>query len=199
VADTPDRTVLLPLRVRRSPHPPIRRVRLQGSPGRGHPGGRGAASTPDPGAGEGGEDGEDCPDCQAEDLSFLWTDRHWRVGTRADPKPLFFVLLHSRAHHQELTDLPPGRAAELGPLLQRMEAALRALGDVGRVHTHRWGGGGAHLHLWQIIRPEGMVQANGVGLPVWLGAQPDLPKQAWDAACAEFTREMARGGGTAHR
>lgn len=146
-----------------------------------------------------GEGGEDCRDCQAEDPSFLWTDRHWRVGTRADPKPLFFVLLRSRAHYQELTDLPPERAAELGPLLQRMEAALRALGDVGRVHTHRWGDGGAHLHLWQIIRPEGMVQANGVGLPVWLGAQPDLPKQAWDAACAEFAREMARGGGTAHR
>lgn len=146
-----------------------------------------------------GEGGGDCRDCLADDPEFLWTDPHWRIGTHQQPRAMFFVLLRSRAHYQELTDLPPERISELGPLLQRMEAAMRGLGDVGRVHTHRWGDGGAHFHLWQIIRPEGMTQASGVGLPVWLGSQPPLPEPVWNGACADFARAMARGGGTAHR
>jgi diadenosine tetraphosphate (Ap4A) HIT family hydrolase len=146
-----------------------------------------------------GDGGVDCRGCTGEDSEFLWSDEHWRIGTRSDPRALFHVLLLPREHYQELPDLPPQRVAELGPMLARMEAALRSLGDVGRVHTHKWGDGGAHLHLWQIVRPEGMVQANGVTLPVWLGALPVMPAETWEAACRDFARAMARGGGTAHR
>lgn len=146
-----------------------------------------------------GAGGVDCFACTADDSEFLWTDDHWRINTRSEPRALFFVQLRPRGHYEELPDLPPERAAELGPLLARMEAALRSLGDVGRVHTHKWGDGGAHLHLWQIIRPEGMVQANGVTLPVWLGALPPMPQETWDAARRDFARAMAREGGTAHR
>ena len=145
-----------------------------------------------------GAGGVDCRGCTADDSEFLWTDRHWRISTWPDPRALFLVLLHPREHYEELPDLPAERAAELGPLLQRMESALRSLGDVGRVHTHKWGDGGAHLHLWQIIRPEGMVQANGVTLPVWLGALPAMPVETWRAACRDFARAMGRSGGTAH-
>jgi diadenosine tetraphosphate (Ap4A) HIT family hydrolase len=143
--------------------------------------------------------GVDCYRCTTDDSEFLWTDAHWRINTRSEPRALFHVLVAPREHYEELPDLPPERAAELGPLLARMEAALRSLGDVGRVHTHKWGDGGAHLHLWQIIRPEGMVQANGVTLPVWLGALPVMPVETWEAACRDFARAMARDGGTAHR
>jgi hypothetical protein len=146
-----------------------------------------------------GDGGVDCFACTADDAEFLWTDAHWRINTRPEPRPLFHVQLRPREHYEELPDLPAERAAELGPLLARMEAALRSLGDVGRVHTHKWGDGGAHLHLWQLIRPAGMVQANGVTLPVWLGALPPMPQETWDAACRDFARAMARGGGTAHR
>lgn len=146
-----------------------------------------------------GVGGVDCYRCTADDSDFLWTDAHWRVNTRPEPRALFHVLVMPREHYEELPDLPPERAAELGPLLARMEAALRSLGDVGRVHTHKWGDGGAHLHLWQIIRPEGMVQANGVTLPVWLGALPAMPAETWQAASRDFARAMAREGGTAHR
>lgn len=146
-----------------------------------------------------GEGGVDCRQCASEDPDFLWTDAHWRVDAPAEPQATFVVLAHPREHYQDLPDLPPNLAAELGPLLQRIESALRALGDVGQVHTHKWGDGGAHLHLWQIVRPEGMLQARGVALPVWLRAMPPLPAEVWEAACADFAREMARGGGTAHR
>jgi hypothetical protein len=44
-----------------------------------------------------------------------------------------------------------------------------------------------------------MLQARGVGLTVWLRALPALPTDVWQAACRDFAREMARGGGTTHR
>lgn len=146
-----------------------------------------------------GDGGVDCWTCASDDAEFLWTDEHWRIVGRSEPRALFHILLMPREHYQELPDLPAERAAELGPLLARSESALRSLGDVGRVHTHKWGDGGAHLHLWQIVRPEGMVQANGVTLPVWLGALPPMSQDTWDAACRDFARDMARGGGTAQR
>lgn len=145
-----------------------------------------------------GEDGADCDQCAASDTDYLWTDDHWRISTFTEPRALFFILIYPREHHQELPDLPAEQAAELGPLLARTETALRSLGDVGRVHTHKWGDGAAHLHLWQIVRPEGMLQANGVSAPVWLGAMPPLPTEVWEAARRDFARAMAQGGGTAH-
>lgn len=146
-----------------------------------------------------GAGGVDCRGCTAEDGEHLWTDEHWRIHTSTEPQPLFLVLINPRRHYEDLPDLPPERAAELGPLLQRTEAALRSLGDVGQVHTHKWGDGGAHLHLWQIVRPYGMVQARGVALTVWLRALAPLPAEVWQAAGRDFARELARGGGTAHR
>lgn len=146
-----------------------------------------------------GAGGVDCLSCATAESSYLWTDAHWQIYAPDEPAALFHVLVSPREHYEELPDLPPARAAELGPLLQRMESALRSLGDVGRVHTHKWGDGGAHLHLWQIVRPEGMLQARGVGLPVWLRALPALPTDVWQAACQDFARAMAAGGGTAHR
>lgn len=146
-----------------------------------------------------GEGGVDCRGCTEPDDAFLWADDHWRIRTGPRPRAVFFVQLMPRAHYQDLPDLPAERAAEFGPLLQRMERALVSLGDVGRVHTHRWGDGGAHLHIWQLIRPAGMVQANGVSLPVWLGALPAMPAQTWDDACVDFAKTMAASGGTAYR
>jgi diadenosine tetraphosphate (Ap4A) HIT family hydrolase len=147
----------------------------------------------------GGAGGLDCAGCAASDPESLWTDRHWRVFTFEEPQALFIVLISPREHYEELPDLPPERAAELGPLLARVETALRSLGDVGNVHTHKWGDGGAHLHLWMFIRPLGMLQARGVALPVWSRALPPLPAEAWQAAGRDFAQAMARGGGTAHR
>ena len=37
----------------------------------------------------------------------------------------------------------------------RVERAVLALGDVGRVHLYRWGDGGAHFHVWFVPRPLG--------------------------------------------
>ncbi|KJK48763.1 hypothetical protein, partial [Saccharothrix sp. ST-888] len=109
----------------------------------------------------------DCQQCSRTDNSFLWTDSHWplsgRTGTTAVPSML---LLMPRAHHG-LADLPPARAARVGSRLQRMRRAVMSLGGIGRVHVYKWGDGSAHLHIWMVARPEGLMQLRGACLPLW--------------------------------
>ena len=62
------------------------------------------------------------------------------------------VILQPR-EHCDLGDLPPHLAGELGPLIVRVERAVDAVGEIGRVHVGRWGDGSAHLHFWFIARP----------------------------------------------
>ncbi|MFJ3789488.1 hypothetical protein [Kitasatospora sp. NPDC090091] len=146
-----------------------------------------------------GEDGaESCTQCARPDADFLWTDEHWRLSTMDEPTGLpAVVLLQPRAHH-DLLDLPAERSAELGPMLQRVEAALLALGGIGRVHVNRWGDGAAHLHLWLIARPEGMAQLRGSTLPLWMDVLPKPSDEAWAATASRIAAAMAADGGTAH-
>ena len=56
----------------------------------------------------------------------------------------------------------------------RVERAILALGDVGRVHLYRWGDGGAHFHVWFMPRPLGMLEASGMMLPLWEDVLPNV-------------------------
>jgi hypothetical protein len=69
----------------------------------------------------------------------------------------------------------------------RIERAILALGDVGRVHLYRWGDGGAHFHVWFLPRPLGMLEASGYALPVWEDVLPKVP----DAELAAAARRIA--------
>lgn len=146
-----------------------------------------------------GESGPaDCDQCARPDEDFLWTDEHWRLSSAGTPSGLpAVVLLQPRAHH-DLLDLPPERAVELGPMLQRVEAAVLSLGGIGRVHVNRWGDGAAHLHLWLIARPAGMMQLRGSTLPLWMDVLPALPAEVRAATAGRIAAAMAAGGGTAH-
>jgi hypothetical protein len=75
-------------------------------------------------------------------------------------------------------DLPPGLAAGFGGLAGRIEKAILALGDIGRVHLYRWGDGGAHFHVWFIPRPLGMMEATKMMLPLWEEALPEASDEA---------------------
>jgi diadenosine tetraphosphate (Ap4A) HIT family hydrolase len=103
----------------------------------------------------------------------------------------------TRAHH-DLADLPAERAAEIGPMLQRVERAITALGGIGRVHVNKWGDGGAHLHLFLLARPAGMMQLRGSNLPLWDDVLPKQPAEAWARANRSIAHAMAADGGTAH-
>lgn len=144
-------------------------------------------SSDQPRAGEPG--GGPCHGCSADDSEFLWTNENWRVsaGPRSAVKQVF---LNTRAH-VDLSDMPLDLARELGPMMQRVESALMAAGDVGRVHVHRWGDGSAHFHLWMYGRPVGDRQMLGFGLVLWAMTLPPVPRQEWDQAMKAIGSALA--------
>ena len=90
------------------------------------------------------------------------------------------VILQPR-EHCDLGDLPPHLAAELGPLIVRVERAVDAVGEIGRVHVGRWGDGSAHLHFWFIARPARMPQLRTSFAAIWDDILPPLPEELWRA------------------
>jgi hypothetical protein len=57
----------------------------------------------------------------------------------------------------------------------------------GRVHLYRWGDGGAHFHVWMLPRPLGMIDAQGMMLPLWEDVMPNVP----DETLAEAAQRIA--------
>jgi diadenosine tetraphosphate (Ap4A) HIT family hydrolase len=146
-----------------------------------------------------GEDGpESCSGCQNPLHNAIWADEHWRVIHSGEPTGLPVMLLLCPLGHYDLTDLPPVRAAELGPMLQRVEKAIMGLGGIARVHVNKWGDGGAHLHMWLIARPAGMMQLRGTCLPLWDDVLPKASEQEWRACLASVAAALAADGGTAY-
>jgi len=90
------------------------------------------------------------------------------------------VILQPRAHH-DLDDLPEERSRELGPLVQRIERAVRSAGEFGRVHVCRWGDGSEHLHFWFMARPARLPQTVGSFAAIWDDILPPLPEPLWRA------------------
>ena len=141
---------------------------------------------------------EECWNCGRADEDYLWTDEHWRLTAlgEASASPAV-VLLEPRAH-VDLDALPPELAAQLGPMMQRVERAVLGIGGVGRVHVTRWGDGAAHLHWWFLARPQGVAQMRGVFMALWDDLLPAVPEQRWRANLASIAASMAEAGGTAH-
>lgn len=121
-----------------------------------------------------GEDAAECSACRRTDDTYLWTDGRWRLYA-PEPAGVPALLLEPR-EHLDLGDLDEAYAAELGVLVVRIERALQSVPGVARVHVNRWGDGGAHLHVWFLARPEGLVQLRGSCLPDWLDILPPLPE-----------------------
>jgi len=126
-----------------------------------------------------GEGGVDCRRCAASDDEYLWTDERWRMHALGPTGLPAVLLLESREHFAEPGDLTDELAAELGVLLGRIERAVRAIPDVGRVHVCRWGDGGEHLHWWFIARPARFPQLIGSFAAVWDEILPPVPEDVW--------------------
>jgi diadenosine tetraphosphate (Ap4A) HIT family hydrolase len=97
--------------------------------------------------------------------------------------------------HRDLADLPPALSQALGPTIQRVERAMLTLPGTGRVHVNKWGDGGAHLHIWLVARPAGMMQLRGSCLVEWNDILPPLPVDMWAANLATIAATLAADGG----
>jgi len=100
------------------------------------------------------------------------------------------VWLASREHVDSFSDLPDDVAADFGRVAAQVERAMLAQDDVARVHLYRWGDGGAHFHVWFMPRPLGMIDAQGMMLPLWEDALPTVPDEECRAAAESIARAM---------
>jgi diadenosine tetraphosphate (Ap4A) HIT family hydrolase len=133
-----------------------------------------------------GEGAVDCQRCTASDEEFLWTNERWRIHALPPTGLPLMAMLEPREHYAEPGDLPEELAAELGVLLGRIERAVRAIGEIGRVHVCRWGDGSEHLHWWFIARPARIPQLIGSFAAIWDDVLPPLPEEVWRENVAAF-------------
>jgi diadenosine tetraphosphate (Ap4A) HIT family hydrolase len=137
-----------------------------------------------------GEGGVACPRCARADEGYLWTDEHWRLAAPSNPTGLPVVVLLETRQHCDIGDLPAERAMELGPLLLRIERAVRSVGEIARVHVCRWGDGSEHLHWWFMARPGRLPQLIGSFAAIWDDILPPVPEDVWRANLAAVAAAM---------
>jgi diadenosine tetraphosphate (Ap4A) HIT family hydrolase len=138
-----------------------------------------------------GAGGVACQRCERGDSDAVWSDEHWVLAPPERPSGLpLIVILYPRVHH-DLADLPDERSRELGPLIQRIEAAVRSVGEVGRVHVCRWGDGSEHLHWWFMARPARLPQLVGSFAAIWDDILPPVPENVWRANLATIAEALA--------
>lgn len=145
-----------------------------------------------------GEDAADCRRCANPDEGVIWSDERWLLAGFGEPLGLPFGAILSPRAHLDLGDLDEAHAAEMGVLVVRIERAVRALGQIGRVHVNKWGDGGAHLHLFVLGRPAGLLQLRGSNLALWEDILPRQPRETAEADYRAVAAELARHGGRAH-
>jgi diadenosine tetraphosphate (Ap4A) HIT family hydrolase len=145
-----------------------------------------------------GEDPADCWRCRLGDEDVIWSDDDWLLAPLAEPSGLPVVVILMPRQHCDLGDIPPHLAAELGPLIVRVERAVDAVGGIGRVHVGRWGDGSAHLHFWFIARPARMPQVRTSFAAIWDDILPPLPEALWRANLTVVARELAGTSGRSH-
>ena len=132
-----------------------------------------------------GEGGVDCYACGRVPDDLIWHDDHWQLAA-IGPTGLPLVVILEPRQHYDIETLPPELAAELGPLMQRIERAARAAGDIGRVHIGRWGEGSEHLHWWFMGRPARMRQLSDSFAAIWDDILPPVPEEIWRANVHAF-------------
>jgi diadenosine tetraphosphate (Ap4A) HIT family hydrolase len=144
-----------------------------------------------------GEDPADCWRCRRPEEDVIWSDEHWLVTPLEKPSGLPVIVILQPRVHCDLGDMPSHLAAELGPLIVRVERAVDAVGEIGRVHVGRWGDGSAHLHFWFIARPARMPQLRTSFAAIWDDILPPLPEPLWRENLAIVARTLAESGGRA--
>jgi hypothetical protein len=121
-----------------------------------------------------GEGATPCHSCGHPERA-LWTNGRWQI-TRglASSNPVLLFL--ETVEHLDFETLDEAMAAEFGVLTWRLEAAIRALDSVGRVHVHRWADGSSHFHVWFQGRPARQIEMYGWGNVLWPQLLPALPE-----------------------
>jgi diadenosine tetraphosphate (Ap4A) HIT family hydrolase len=137
--------------------------------------------------------GDPCGICGGQVTDALWHDDLWTLHAPVGGSLPGTVWLASIEHADSFADLSERAAADFGRIVARVERAILSLGGVGRVHLYRWGDGGAHFHVWLLPRPEGMLEARGMMLPLWEDVLPNVPDSHLAAAAQRVADALSAG------
>lgn len=140
------------------------------------------------------EDRAACAHCRPTEHT-IWRDDVWRVNAGWDRMGIPFVGGFSPLEHCRLDDAPEEVLLGLGPLMQRLSLAVKAIPGAARAHFARWGDGSEHFHLWVLARPEGMMQGRGAMLAFWDDVLPTMSDEMLAEHLDIVARSLAEGGG----
>lgn len=141
-------------------------------------------------------DRDQCGHCKASEFT-IWTDDLWHVNAGFTPMSLPYVGGLAPNEHCTLESAPADVLAALGPLMQRISAAVKAIPGVALTHFSRWGDGSEHFHMWALARPEGMMQGRGPMLAFWDDVLPELSQEMQSEHLRIVAEALAADGGTA--
>lgn len=141
-------------------------------------------------------DPQSCWSCTPSEFT-IWHDEHWQVRAGWDVGGLPFMGAIAPREHWLLEDAPHEVLAAYGPLMQRISQAVKSIPGVARCHFARWNDGSAHLHLWAMGRPEGMMQGRGAVLAYWDGILPPMAQPMAEEHIRIVAEALAAGGGEA--
>lgn len=141
-------------------------------------------------------DRSECGHCRPSEFT-IWRDDLWHVNAGFEPMRIPFIGGIAPNDHCRLEDAPLEVLTTLGPLLQRVSAAVKSIPGVARTHFARWGDGSEHFHLWALARPAGMMQGRGAMLAFWNDVLPTMPNDLAAEHLCIVAASLAAGGGEA--
>lgn len=138
-----------------------------------------------------------CGHCRPSPDFTIWSDELWQVRTGWEPWGLPFMAGLAPREHVRLEDAPPELLTTLGPLMQRVSEAVKAVPGVARCHFGRFNDGSEHFHLWAFGRPAGMMQGRGPMLMFWDDVLPRVPEEMMREHMRVVAEALAEKGGQA--
>ncbi len=147
-----------------------------------------AAEEPRHGAG-----GVECHRCARGGDDALWANDHWLVTTLPWPTGLPLVCFLETRRHVDFPELDDELAAELGPMLLKVQRAVVSVGEIGNVHVCRWGDGSEHFHVWFMARPARVPQLLGSFAAIWDDVLPPLPERLWRQNLDQLRAALSAG------
>jgi hypothetical protein len=141
-------------------------------------------------------DPAECGHCRPSEFT-IWRDDVWHVYAGFEPLRIPFIGGLAPNGHCRLEDAPLEVLTTLGPLMQRLSAAVKSIPGVARTHFSRWGDGSEHFHLWALARPAGMMQGRGAMLAFWNDVLPAMPEATATEHLRIVAESLASGGGEA--
>jgi len=145
----------------------------------------------------GESDEKPCNTCANEDGLRVWENERW-VATRSEkPGGLPLVLILRSREHLDFPDMDDNLAGEYGRIATWLCRIMSHLPNIARVHLHRWGDGGSHLHVWFIARTARLPHITGSMAAEWEEMLPPVPEDVWMADIKSVARRLATHDGRA--